>query len=146
MNTETIIRLLNNAGFHGVYADDVYVYMEDPSCVLRSFETFAEYAWIIITVFTGLMLTGWAISMIRGAKNDIFNNFKNLILLFGTLSVLGLIINLLYGKDIFAQGCKTISAPISELNELLDARNKRLGTDGELYERLDVYDTGPVYE
>ena len=117
--------------------------MEDPSCILRSFETFAEYAWVIISVFTGLMLTGWAISMIRGAKNDIFNNLKNLILLFGTLSALGLIINLLYGNDIFAQGCKTIRAPISELNELLETRNNRLGTD-ELYERLDVYDTGPI--
>ncbi len=143
MNTETIIRILNNSGFYGVYADDVYIYMEDPSCVLRSFETFAEYAWVIISVFTGLMLTGWAISMIRGAKNDIFNNLKNLILLFGTLSALGLIINLLYGGDIFAQGCKTIRAPISELNELLETRNNRLGTD-ELYERLDVYDTGPI--
>ncbi|MBQ7055776.1 MAG: hypothetical protein IJN91_02495 [Alphaproteobacteria bacterium] len=143
MNTETIIRILNNSGFYGVYADDVYIYMEDPSCILRSFETFAEYAWVIISVFTGLMLTGWAISMIRGAKNDIFNNLKNLILLFGTLSALGLIINLLYGNDIFAQGCKTIRAPISELNELLETRNNRLGTD-ELYERLDVYDTGPI--
>lgn len=143
MNTETIIRILNNSGFYGVYADDVYIYMEDPSCILRSFETFAEYAWVIISVFTGLMLTGWAISMIRGAKNDIFNNLKNLILLFGTLSAIGLIINLLYGNDIFAQGCKTIRAPISELNELLETRNNRLGTD-ELYERLDVYDTGPI--
>lgn len=143
MNTETIIRILNNSGFYGVYADDVYIYMEDPSCILRSFETFAEYAWVIISVFTGLMLTGWAISMIRGAKNDIFNNLKNLILLFGTLSALGLIINLLYGNDIFAQGCKTIRAPISELNELLETRNNRFGTD-ELYERLDVYDTGPI--
>lgn len=146
MNTDTILRLLTNAGFHNLHTDGIYVYMEDPSCVLRSFETFAEFAWLTITVFTGLMLAGWAISMIRGAKNDIFNNLKNLILLFGVLSALGPIINLIYGDDIFARGCKTISTHISELNQLLDARNKRFSIENELYERLDIYDTGPVYE
>lgn len=145
MNTDTIIQLLKNAGFKGLYADETYVYMEDPSCILRSFEAFAEFAWIVITVFTGLMLAGWAISMIRGAKNDIFNNLKNLTLLFGGLSALGAIINLIYGGDVFARGCKTISAPITELNELLETRKKRLGDNGvELYEKLDIYDTGPV--
>lgn len=147
MNTETIIRLLENSGFQNLRADATHIYMEDPSCILRSFETFAGYAWVAITVFAGLMLTGWAISMIRGAKNDVFNNLKNLFLVFGGLSAVGAIVNVIYGDDIFARGCKTISAPISELNELLQDRNKRFGNgENELYERLDIYDTGPIYD
>lgn len=145
MNTETIIRLLENSGFHNVHADTMHIYMEDPSCILRSFQTFSEFAWVIISVFTGLMLTGWAISIMRGAKNDIFNNLKNLILLFGVLSVMGPVINLIYGDDIFARGCKTISAPIEELNKILDTRKEKLNKgQNELYEVLSIQDTGPI--
>ena len=74
MNTDTILRLLQNSGFHILGFDGTFLYLEDPSCILRSFETFIEYAWVIITCITGLLLFGWAISMIRGAKNDIFTN------------------------------------------------------------------------
>ena len=81
MNTDTILRLLKNSGFHGLHADAEFIYMEDPSCILRSFETFIEYVWVIITALTGLLLFGWALSKIRGAKNDIFSNMINLILI-----------------------------------------------------------------
>lgn len=143
MNTEKIIQILENSGFYNVYTDNAYVYMEDPSCVLRDFQTFAEFAWIAVTVLTGLMLTGWAISMIRGAKNDIFENLKNLVLFFGTLSAVGALINLVYGADIFARGCNTIRAPINELNKMLDARNTTF-SGGDLYEKLEIIDSGPV--
>lgn len=149
MNADTIIRLLTNSGFHNVRVDPDFVYMEDPSCILRSFETFAHYAWVAIMILTGLMLTGWAISMIRGAKNDFFTNLRNLIIIFGVLSIAKPIMNLIYGGDLFARGCHTISVPMAEMNRLLDARNSKLKSRDEydLYEDFDIYDSGaPIHE
>ena len=147
MNTDTIVKLLTNSGFHNVRVDPDFVYMEDPSCILRSFETFAHYAWIAILVLTGFMLTGWAISMIRGAKNDFLTNLRNLIIIFGVLSIAKPMMNVIYGDDLFAHGCRTITVPMTEMNRLLDARNSKLKTHDEfdLYEDFDIYDSGATY-
>ncbi len=147
MNINTILRLLTNSGFHILGADGSFIYLEDPSCILRSFETFAYYAWIIIVFITGLLLFGWAISMIRGAKNDLFTNMRNLLLIFGTLAAVGPIINLIYGDDLFARGCRTIRVEISEVNRLLDARQSKLSSRNEydLYEEYEIYDSGATY-
>ena len=143
MNTETIVRLLVNSGITVRGADANSVYIEDPSCILRGFETFVEYAWIIITIVTGVLIFGWGISMIRGAKNDIFINLRNLIIMFATLSLAGPIINVIWGGDLFARGCKTVAVPMDKLNELLEARNKKLkNASGDLYENLEIYDSG----
>jgi len=128
MHTETIIRLLKNSGINVIGADSSSVYIEDPSCILRAFETFIEYAWIIITAVTGVLLFGWAISMIRGAKNDIFTNLRNLIIMFATLSCVIPIVNLIWGDDLFAIGCETVTIPLDDLNMLLDARGKKFDT------------------
>lgn len=143
----TAFRLLENSGFHNLRADSEFVYMEDPSCILRSFETFLEYAWIAITVLTGVLLVGWAISMIRGAKYDnIFVNLRNLILIFGGLSLVKPVINLIYGQNLFARGCETISVSIDEVQKLLDARNAKLKKfdPNELYEDLIIHDSGAI--
>ena len=144
MNTDVILRLLQNSGFHIRGMDDAYLYLEDPACVLRSFETFLEYAWIVIVCITGLLLFGWAISMIRGSKNDIFTNLRNLIIMLGTVSAVAPIVNLIWGDDLFARGCDTIQIPFTELNKMLDARNLALGDSDEnkLYENLTIYDSG----
>ena len=126
MNTEIIVRLLKNSGINVIGSDAASVYIEDPSCILRGFETFIEYAWIIITAVTGVLLFGWAVSMIRGAKNDIFTNLRNLIIMFATLSAAIPIVNVIWGDNLFAVGCKTITISLDELNVLLDARNKKL--------------------
>lgn len=146
MNTETILRLLKNSGFHGLHADAEFIYMEDPSCILRSFETFVDYAWIILTGITGILLFGWALSKIRGAKNDIFSNMTNLILIFGVLSVIKPILNTIYGDDLFGMGCNTIKVSISDTNKLLQMRQDTLknATD-DLYEKIDIYDSGVNY-
>ncbi len=144
MNADTFVRLLQNSGFHNVSQDSEFVYMEDPSCVLRSFETFAEYAWIIICCLTALLLFGWAISMIRGSKNDIFTNLRNLILMFGVLSAAGPIVNAIYGDDLFGRGCDTIQIPMHQVQQMLAERDARLSetmTDS-LYEEFDIYDSG----
>lgn len=145
MNTDTILRLLKNSGFHVLGADGSFIYLEDPSCILRSFDTFIEYAWLAITFITGMLLFGWAISLIRGAKNDLMTNLRNLMLIFGALSLAHPIINLVYGDDLFARGCRTIQVSHDAVNKLLDARNAQLGTRGnELYENFDIYDSGVI--
>lgn len=144
MNTETILRLLQNSGFHILGTDGTFLYLEDPSCILRSFETFIQYAWVIIICITAVLLFGWAISLIRGAKNDYFANLRNLIIIFGTLSAVIPIINLIYGDDLFAKGCRTIKVSMAEVNEILDARNLELSKYDEfkLYENIEIYDSG----
>ena len=128
MNTDTILRLLKNSGFHVLGADGSFIYLEDPSCILRSFDTFIEYAWLALTFITGMLLFGWAISLI-----------------FGALSLAHPIINLVYGDDLFARGCRTIQVSHDAVNKLLDARNAQLGTRGnELYENFDIYDSGVI--
>ena len=143
MNTETIVRLLVNSGITVRGADSSYVYIEDPSCILRGFETFVGYAWTIITIVTGVLIFGWGVSRIRGAANDFFTNMRNLIIMFAALSMVGPIINVIWGGDLFARGCNTISVPMDKLNELLEARNKKLkNASGDLYENLEIYDSG----
>lgn len=139
-------RLLKNSGFHNLRADSEFIYMEDPACILRSFETFINYAWLAITVLTGILIFGWAISMIRGAKYDnIFINMRNLILIFGGLTLTKPVINLVYGEDLFARACRTIAVSQSEVQKLLDARKSKLKRD-ELYEDLIIHDTGIVIQ
>lgn len=145
MEIETIFRLLKNSGFNVLGTDGTNVYLEDPSCILRSFQTFVEYAWTIIFILTALLLFGWAISMIRGSKHDIFTKLRNLILIFGVLSAAGPIINLIYGDDLFARGCRTITVSTAELNRLLDARKATLQPDQtDLYEDMQISDTGAI--
>lgn len=146
MDLQHILRLLENAGFRNIqYAPGAdIISFEDPACILRSFATFAEYAWIALVCVTGLLLFGWAISMIRGAKNDIFTNMRNLVLIFGIVSAAGPIINLIYGDDLFARGCKTVEVSMAEVQQMLDARNAKLSkwNQDDLYEDFDIYDTG----
>ena len=145
MNTTEIVRLLENSGIRVLGADSMSVYIEDPSCIMRGFQTFLEYAWIIITAVTGVLLFGWAVSMIRGAKNDILINLRNLTLMFLVLSMVGPILGLIYGDDIFSIGCKTINVSVTELNTLLDARHKKMSErTGDLYEDFQIYDSGVI--
>lgn len=145
METATIIRLLSNAGFRVLGTDGANLYIEDPSCILRSFQTFTEYAWIILTFITGMLIFGWAISMIRGAKNNIFMNLRNLTIMFGTLAATGAILNMIYGGDLFARGCQTVAVDIDTVNEMLDMRQKKMSPQQtDLYESIDIYDSGVV--
>ena len=145
MNVSEIRRLLENSGIRVLNADSLSVYIEDPSCIMRGFETFLEYAWTIIVFITGVLLFGWAVSMIRGAKNDILINIRNLFLMFAALSMVGPIVSLIYGDDIFGIGCKTLNISVAELNSLLDARHKKMSArTGDLYEDFQIYDSGVI--
>lgn len=148
MDIETIFRLLDNSGFHNLSADSVNIYMEDPGCVVRSFQTFFEYAWTILMFIVGILLAGWAWAMIRGSKNaqlaSITNNIKNLVLILGTICIVPAVVNAIYGGDLIGQGCKTISIPLEKINALLDLRKDKMEKYDEykLYEEFDIYDSG----
>ncbi len=144
MNTETTLRLLKNAGFHILGTDGSFIYIEDPSCILRSFETFIEYAWTAIFLITGMLLFGWAISLIRGGKTDLITNLRNLTLMFGTLTLAVPIINLIFGDDLFARGCRTIQISRPDIDRLLDARSAQFAARNtvELYDNIDIIDHG----
>lgn len=145
MNNYTdIVKILERAGFSKVQIIDNFVYMEDPSCVLRGFQTFLTYAWDVLAIITAFLIMGWGFSMIRGAKNDIINNIKSLALIFGILTIVPLILNLVYGGDIIGQGCKTLKVSVGEINEILAARAQTQSLDASLYEDIDIYDSGPV--
>lgn len=142
MNTTTILQLLKNSGFHGLRADAEFIYMEDPSCILRSFETFVDYVWVIITALTGIMLFGWGLSKVRGVKNDIFSNMINLTMVFGVLAVAKPVMNVIYGDNLFGMGCDTISVSIEDTEKMLEMRKDLLkNATGDLYESIEIYDS-----
>ncbi len=135
--------MLERSGLRVNGIDDGFVYLEDPSCILRGFETFLGYAWDILLLITAFLIMGWGISMIRGAKNDIINNMKNLILIFSILTALPLILNVIYGGDLIGAGCKTLKVSVSEVNEILATKVQTKSLDASLYEDIDIYDSGP---
>ncbi len=142
--------MLENVGLHVRGVDANFIYIEDPACILRGFENFLYYAWMVLGLFTAGLIIGWGISMIRGAKNDIKENFKTLVLIFGILTAVWPILNVIYGGDLLGMGCKTTRISVSGVNEILAARVRAHGTDSMLYEDIDIYDSGtgamPKYE
>jgi len=149
METSTILRLLSNAGFYNLrVVDNQFIQMENPSCVLRGFENFLDYAWVILVFITGMMLFGWAVAMTRSHKNaelmSVAENLRNLLLIFGVLSLVRPVVNLIAGGDIFAKGCDTIQVSIEEVQKLIDTKKLKLNNAAEydLYEDLRIYDSG----
>ena len=133
MTPNTLIKILEQAGFHEVTVVGDLVTMEDPSCVIRGFETFISYAWVIVTALAGILLFGWALSMIRGAKNDIFSNMKYLVLIFGILSVSGFIMETIYGGKFLSSWCKKIEIKVDDIAKLVEQKQKASG-----YEFIDI--------
>ena len=140
---QDIKNMLERSGLRVTGIEDNFIYLEDPSCILRGFETFLGYAWDALLLITVFLIIGWAISLIRGAKNDIINNMKNLVLIFGILTVLPLILNMVYGGDLIGRGCKTLKVSVGEVNEILAAKAETKSLDASLYEDIDIYDSGP---
>lgn len=149
MDTNTILRLLKNSGYTGLGTDGASIFMEDPNCIIRNFETFAEYAWTIIVFITIILLVGWAMAMLRGSNNStlssIANNMRSLLIMFAVLSMAGPIINMIWGGDLFKRGCRQISVPIEEIQKILDSRDSHFNAAStDLYEGLEIYDSGVV--
>lgn len=147
MNTQEILRQLQNSGIRvlGTTVDSSTVYIEDPACILRSFETFMDYAWVIISIITGIMLFGWAIALLRGAKNTVPTNLRNLIIMFATLATIRPIANMIWGGDLFGRGCRQIAISTDTVRQIISQRDKKLHDSEKLYEVLDIHDTGTVH-
>lgn len=148
---EQIKELLTNAGFSDVVVNGQYISFKDPSCIFTAFDTFLDYAWIVIFALTAIMLFGWGLLYIKnGVKLDsLSNNVKSLILIFGVLSVIKPAINFIYGDDIFGRLCDTKSVSMAEVQKLLDMRNKNLNNctqcnNNILFEDFDITDSGIV--
>ena len=143
MNTETILRHLENSGFRIIGSDGVSIWLEDPTCFIRSLADFIDIAWIAITAFAAFLLLGWAIALIRGAKGDIIKNIRNLFLMFSVLAVSRPIVNAIWGGDLFGMGCKVIQVPVAQVNTIIDAAKLKLKTQEEdaLFEDIDIYDS-----
>ncbi|MCL2890239.1 MAG: hypothetical protein FWF34_03205, partial [Alphaproteobacteria bacterium] len=144
MQIERVLNLLQNSGFHVLGSDGTYIWIEDPTCFTRSIIDFINtVAWPVIVVITAFLLLGWAISLIRGAKTDIITNLRNLLLMFGILSLAMTIAGFIYGDDLSAQSCKKIGVPISEVQRILDSRNAKLRrwNADDLWEEFDIYDS-----
>lgn len=144
MDTATIIRLLKNSGFNVIGTDQsqTHLLLEDPSCILRNFQTFLEYAWVIVTLIAAILLFGWAISKIRGANTDIATNIRNLLIMFGVLSATGPIVNVIYGDDLIARTCHIIKVPLDDIQKILEARNSKLSPNDRLFEDINIFDSG----
>lgn len=149
MDKATIINLLTNSGIKVSGMDSNYIYFEDPSCIFPVFDTILNYAWIVILVLTALMLAGWAFLYIKnGVKiNNLFNNAKTVILIFCVLSIVKPIINVVYGENLFAKNCDTHEVALSEIQKILDIREKKFHEYDEatLYESFTVVDSGAVF-
>ena len=139
-----VVKMLERSGLHVIGADNDSIFLEDPGCILRGFQSFIENAWIVLAVITGGLVMVWGLAMIRGSKNDIKNNFKTIVLILGILTVAGPILNTIYGGDLWGIGCRQISVKISQVNSLLDTHLKTSG-DASLYEDINIYDSGAVY-
>ncbi|MBO7508725.1 MAG: hypothetical protein J6T57_00385 [Alphaproteobacteria bacterium] len=135
--------MLERAGLHVNGADDTFVYLEDPGCVLRNFQDFIENAWIVLAFITGGLVMMWGITMIRGSKNDIKNSFKTLAVIFGILTATGPILNVIYGGDLFAMGCGEIRVNMDQVNSMLSAR-AGTSADASNYEDISIYDSGAI--
>ncbi len=150
MDKITIINLLTNSGLNVFGMDDKFVYFQDPSCIFPAFDSFFDFAWIVILVFTAIMLFGWGALYIKnGVKiNTLFNNAKTLILIFCVLAVTKPIVNAIYGDNLFGQQCETKQVSLSVVHELLDSREKQLGQNGDEsnFEIFSVIDSGIIIQ
>ena len=137
-----ILSALENSGFHnpGIDLANRTIVVEDPTCIARTFESFLNVAWIAILVIAGVLLFGWAISLIRGAKNDLFTNMRNLMFIFLILAaILPMVKNYL-----LENACVKITADLDEVIQLSEQRQRALQNRGDngTFEILDIQDTG----
>jgi hypothetical protein len=149
MDEITILNLLTNSGLEKVHVGSDFIYFQDPSCIFPAFDTFLEYAWIVVLVLIAIIIFGWGVLYIKnGIKiNTVFNNAKTLLLILCILGAVKPIVTIVYGKDLFTQQCEIKQISRAAVNELLEIRNKKLGKSDAnlLYETFDVIDSGPVY-
>ncbi|MDR2685528.1 MAG: M23 family metallopeptidase [Rickettsiales bacterium] len=96
MTNDELVRHLYENGINAELIGDTLI-ISDQSCFVRSAFEFFDNFQVILYIMAGLLLAGWAISMIRGAKIKIMNNLRNLCLLFAVLAMVRPIMVVFYG-------------------------------------------------
>ena len=136
-NAAQIANILQKAGYDVVYqGGDLFI--TDPTCIWPPLLEFIDVAWVVLTVITGILLAGWAATMLRGANHDMVKNLRTLVLIFGTLSVSIPAMNMLGGKHAIVSKCDKIEISPEQINELLKLRNQtRSDSDYESFEIID---------
>lgn len=141
MNYIEIIRILSNAGFKfkNPSTDGINIFLEDPSCLTSTFETFFDYAWVVASLVTAMLLFGWGIAAIRNPQNGtlgvVSKNFRNLFIIFCTFAAVKPIVNFIWGDDIFSKACGTITLSVADIQKQLIEN----GFDDSIaYESLEI--------
>ena len=146
MNITEIVTLLTNSGLQNIKVGGGVVEFDDPSCIYTAFDAILNYGWVVIVVLTAIMLFGWGFLYIKNGVNinNVFNNAKAIILIFCILSAAKPIINVVYGENLFAKACQRRQVSLTDIQELLDMREKMLKNqdDDSLYEIFEVIDSG----
>jgi len=125
LDTANIKNLLAASGINVLNIDADFIYIEDPACIVRAFQDFLTYAWVAVCLVTVLLLTLWAIALIRGGKaSAMFENIKVLMIIFASISAVGPIMNFIYRGDVFGAWCKVVPVSISNINKTLSIREK----------------------
>jgi len=117
MDAVTIKQILIKAGYNVLDIRGGDVIIEDPTCLLRAFSDFIDFAGIAIGGVTMMLLFGWGIALIRGAKMDIIELFRDLFLLSAGLAIIPVLVNFLIGQEVWE--CKKIGVSVSAINKAL---------------------------
>ena len=142
MNQTTVISLLTNSGLNNVSIADGFVYFQDPSCIFPAFDTVFHFAWIVMMIFTIIMLFGWGALYIKNGINinTVFNNAKTLILIFCIFALTKPIVNVIYGDNLFSRQCDTKRVSWTTVQDLIRTREEHYGRDAN-FEFFNVIDS-----
>ena len=122
MDVASINKILTDAGYKVLGHGGGAVTLEDPTCIIAAFNDFIDFAWIAIGGLTMLLLFGWAVALIRGAKMEIVDNMRNLFLLCGGLTAVPAVISLLIEKQVLE--CGKIRVSTSEITRILSLKER----------------------
>jgi len=126
MTPEQLKTLLYRAGYHIEQTcpkDNVCI--TDPTCIWPILGDFINFAWIVLAVITGFLLAGWAATMLRGASHSIVKNLRDLVLIFGVLSVAIPAINLLGGGKFIYGQCNVIQVSQEQIDQLTNNKTMK---------------------
>lgn len=147
MDWVSVAEILTDAGYVVIGSNSTSFVVEDPTCILRAFTDFIDFAWLLLGALAAILLFGWGIALIRGASMDIRENMRNLFLLFGCLAAAPAIISFLVGEGILE--CKHIEVSFSEISKTLALKDLKFEADTVEnigFERFKPFRNGTINE
>ncbi len=138
-NLAQVAQILDKAGYTLQNCEVGFLCITDPTCIWPPLLEFIHNAWLVLTFITGVLLAGWAATMLRGANHDMVKNLRSLVLIFGTLSVALPAVNLLGAGRAVVNSCDTIKLSQSHIDELVRMRNQSM--QQQPFENFDIRDS-----